>query len=73
MRMMRSHRAHALVPEVPSPRLSSVHVLQSEDELREAIERAAEFHQRTATLLRSRSDRYEALLLATPVNRPALD
>jgi hypothetical protein len=69
---MRSHREHASVPEVSAPRLSSVHVLRSEDELREAVQRAAEFHKRTATLLRARSDQYQALL-EIPVDHPVLD
>jgi len=69
---VRFHRDQASVPEICATAPSPVHVLRSEEELREAVERAAEFHQRTATLLRARSEHYEALL-AIPVNHPVLD
>lgn len=69
---VRFHRDHASVREFCATVPPSVHVLPSEKELREAVERAAEFHQRRATLQRARSERYEALL-AVPVDHPVLD
>jgi hypothetical protein len=39
-----------------------VHVLRDEEDLRKALERAAEFDQRTADALLSRSARYRSLL-----------
>jgi hypothetical protein len=39
-----------------------VHVLRDEEDLREALERAAEFDQRTADALQARSARYRSLL-----------
>jgi hypothetical protein len=69
---MRFHRERASVPKICVTVPSSVHVLRSEEELREAVERAAEFHEQTATLLRTRFERYEALLTIR-VDRPVLD
>lgn len=68
----RFHREPASLPEIGATVHSSVHVLRSEEELREAVERAAEFHKRTATLLRARSEHYEAIL-ATPLDYSVLD
>lgn len=69
---MRFHRGHAPLPEIRATVPSSVHVLRSGEELREAVERAAAFHRRTATLLRARSEHYEAIL-AIPFDRSRLD
>jgi hypothetical protein len=41
---------------------SSVHVLSDEEDLRAALQRAAEFDQRAADMLLSRSARYRSLL-----------
>jgi len=69
---VRFHREHASVRVICATVPCSFHVLRSEEELHEAVERAAEFHQRTATLLRARSEQYEAML-AIPVHHPVLD
>ena len=65
----RSHRGIPTIPEERSVRTPSVHVLRDEDDLRKALRRAAEFDQRTADMLLSRSAHYRALLSepATPV------
>jgi hypothetical protein len=42
--------------------VSSVHVLSDEEDLRAALRRAAEFDQRAADMLLSRSARYRSLL-----------
>ncbi len=69
---VRFHREVASLPERGATAHSSVHVLRNEEELREAVERAAEFHKRTATLLRARSEHYEAIL-ATPLDHSLVD
>jgi len=43
-------------------RTHSVHVLNSEDELRSALQRAAEFDQRSADVMLARSAHYRALI-----------
>jgi hypothetical protein len=50
------------MPEVATVRTTSVHVLRDEEDLRQALRRAAELDQRTADLLLSRSAHYRALL-----------
>jgi hypothetical protein len=62
----RSHRDTPTTPEDSTVRPPSVHVLRDEDDLRNALRRAAEFDQRTADMLLSRSAHYRALL-AEPV------
>jgi len=60
---LRFHRQRVSVPKCCGTDAGpSIHILRTEDEFREAVERAAEFHQRTATMLRARSEQYEALL-----------
>lgn len=59
---MRFHRASRSTHEITPPAHNSVHVLRDEQDLREALQRAAEFDQRTADLLLNRSARYQALL-----------
>ncbi len=49
-------------PEVVLEGTHSVHVLNDEEDLRQALRRAAEFDQRTADLLLSRSAHYRELL-----------
>jgi hypothetical protein len=58
----RSHRGTPTTPEGSTIRTPSVHVLSDEEDLRRALRRAAEFDQRTADLLLSRSAHYRALL-----------
>jgi hypothetical protein len=60
---MRFHRASRRTHEITTQRSSnSVHVLRDERDLREALQRAAEFDQRTAEELLTRSAHYRALL-----------
>jgi hypothetical protein len=60
---MRFHRGNQARPEIATSRTCSVHVLRDEGDLREALRRAAEFDQRTADVLLSRSAHYRALRL----------
>jgi hypothetical protein len=59
---MRFHRASRRTHEITQPASRSVHVLRDEQDLRDALQRAAEFDRRTADLLLNRSARYQALL-----------
>ncbi len=59
---MRFHRGTQKTPESGPPKSHSVHVLNDEQDLREALRRAAEYDQRTADLLLNRSAHYRALL-----------
>ena len=59
---MRFHRGTQKAPESSRPENRSVHVLSDEQDLREALRRAAEYDQRTADMLLSRSAHYRALL-----------
>jgi len=60
---MRFHRGNQGTPlEVSSREKSSVHVLRNEQDLKAALQRAAEFDQRAADLLLTRSAHYRALL-----------
>jgi hypothetical protein len=54
----RNHRTY----EIKLPASTSVHVLRDEEDLRAALQRAADFDQRTADALLSRSAHYRALL-----------
>ena len=63
---MRFHRGKQARPEIATSRTCSVHVLRDEGDLREALRRAAEFDQRTADVLLSRSAHYRALLSEPP-------
>jgi hypothetical protein len=54
----RGRRTH----EITLRASTSVHVLRDEQDLREALQRAADFDQRTADALLSRSAHYRALL-----------
>jgi hypothetical protein len=58
----RSHRGTPTTPEDSTIRTPSVHVLRDEDDLRKALRRAADFDQRAADMLLSRSAHYRALL-----------
>jgi hypothetical protein len=70
---MRFHRASHRTHEITQPASTSVHVLRDEDDLREAIQRAAEFDQRTADLLLNRSARYRSLLAHSGEPRATAD
>ncbi len=65
---MRLRRADGPPSEVISLKRSSVHVLRTEEELREAVERASEFDQRAADTLHTRSQHYRTLI-ATPLHQ----
>ncbi len=67
---MRFHRGNQASPEIATTRTCSVHVLKDERDLREALRRAAEFDQRTADMLLSRSAHYRALLSESPDPAP---
>jgi hypothetical protein len=56
------HRGGHWTHEIRQPTTSSVHVLRDERDLREALQRAADFDQRTADALLSRSAHYRSLL-----------
>ncbi len=64
---MRFHRGNHTGTELWSPEKPSVHVLNDDEDLRAALQRAAEFHQRTADALLTRSAHYRALLAQDPV------
>jgi hypothetical protein len=59
---MRFQRGTEKTPESGPPEKHSVHVLKDEQDLRAALQRAAEYDQRTADLLLSRSAHYRSLL-----------
>ena len=62
LRHMPFHRGNHRTHEITLPASHSVHVLRDEEDLREALRRAAEFDQRTADVLLSRSAHYRSLL-----------
>jgi hypothetical protein len=68
---MRFHGGNPKTLEDTSPKTSSVHVLNDEEDLRAALQRAAEFDQRAADMLLSRSARYRSLLTDTGRGRAA--
>ena len=70
---MRFHRGSQGTTEVAVRKSSAVHVLRDEEALREALQRAAEFDQRAADALLSRSARYRSLLASAPADRPAAE
>ncbi len=59
---IRFHRGNQNTLEDTSRKTSSVHVLNDEEDLRAALQRAAEFDQRAADMLLSRSAHYRSLL-----------
>jgi hypothetical protein len=59
---MRFHRGSQGTTEIAARESKSVHVLRDEEALREALQRAAEFDQRAADALLSRSAHYRSLL-----------
>jgi hypothetical protein len=65
---MRTHRGSDKGPELGTPKKPSVHVLNDEQDLRAALQRAAEFDQRTADMLLNRSAHYRALLAQDPAD-----
>ena len=60
--LMRFHRGIPGPSEQPPRPSTSVHVLNDEQDLRAALQRAAAFDQRATEALRSRSARYRAML-----------
>ena len=62
---MRFHRASNRTHEIAQRECTSVHVLSDEEDLREALQRAADFDQRTADILLTRSARYRSLLTSS--------
>jgi len=70
---MRFHRGSQGTAEVAARKSSSVHVLHDEEALREALRRAAEFDQRAADALLSRSAHYRSLLADPPTAGEAAD
>lgn len=67
VRRVARHRAAAAGLVRPEPQ-SVVHVLTTDSELREAVERATRFERGVAELLESRAARYESLLRASPTH-----
>ena len=65
----RDQRTH----EIKLPAFTSVHVLRDEQDLREALKRAADFDQRTADALLSRSAHYRSLLADDWESGPAAE
>jgi hypothetical protein len=59
---LRLHRRSHDTPLDSGARTSSVHVLRDEEDLRRAVMRAAEFDQRAADALLTRSAHYRALM-----------
>ena len=68
----RFHRGTQTTPQATIHRHPAVHVLNDEQDLREALERAAAFDQRRAEMLATRSAHYRALL-AEPADRSAAE
>ena len=70
---MRFHRGSQGTREVVTRESSSVHVLRDEEALREALQRAAEFDQRAADALLSRSAHYRSLLRGPTEGAPTAE
>jgi hypothetical protein len=70
---LRFHRGSQGTTEVAARESSAVHVLRDEEALREALQRAAEFDQRAADALLSRSARYRSLLASALLDGPAAE
>ena len=70
---MRFHRGSQGTREVVTRESSSVHVLRDEEALREALQRAAEFDQRAADALLSRSAHYRSLLTGPTEGAPTAE
>ena len=49
------------------PQRSNVHVLGSDEELRDALRRSAQAERAAIDRLRTRADRYEALIASAPI------
>jgi hypothetical protein len=60
---LRLHRRSHDTPLQTGARTTSVHVLRDEEDLRRALTRAAEFDQRAADVLLSRSAHYRELMI----------
>ena len=70
---MRFHRGSQGTREVVTRDSSSVHVLRDEEALRAALQRAAEFDQRAADALLSRSAHYRSLLTRPTEGAPTAE
>ncbi len=70
---IRFHRGTQAAAQETGRRSTSVHVLNDEHDLRAALQRAAEFDQRAADMLLSRSAHYLALLGDPPDSASAAD
>lgn len=66
--VVRYRRKSALSVEEPAPR-SMVRVLRSDEELREAVDRAVRFERVLADSLQTRTRRYEAMVRPAPITR----
>lgn len=66
--MLRRHRAAEPLLDDAAPR-SLVRVLRSEEELREAVDKAVRFERMLADSVETRTRRYQALLSAAPLRR----
>lgn len=68
--LVRVHRhLEAAVEFVPVQPRSVVHVLRTQDELEEAVRRAANFERRATDERRSRADRYDAMIAPNAIVR----
>lgn len=70
---LRIHRGSRGTTEVAVHESSSVHVLRDEEALRDALKRAAEFDQRAAEALLSRSAHYRSLIGDPAAGDPTTD
>lgn len=66
--VVRYRRRNAPSIEEPAPR-SLVRVLRSDEELREAVDRAVRFERVLADTLQTRTRRYEAMVRPAPITR----
>lgn len=66
-RLIRRHRAPASIAESPACPSSLVRVLTSDEELRDAVHRAADFERMVADTVRTRARRYEAMVAEIPI------
>jgi hypothetical protein len=65
--LMSRRRGRQCIETPPMRSRSSVHILRSRDELRDALSRAAHTERGIADTVRVRADRYEALVVPAPV------
>jgi hypothetical protein len=66
--LVRPHRhVEDVVEPIPLQLRSVLHVLQTQDELEEAVRRAANFERRATDETRSRADRYDAMITPSAI------